>query len=61
MSTEETISTQAAVASIREELLDSFDEEFEMEMDEARLERSMRNTSEDPFAHDRVDRRVYFK
>jgi polyphosphate kinase 2 len=61
MSTEATGVTQATVANIREELLDSYDEELEMEMDEARLERLTRCSSDDPMGGPGLDRRLYFR
>ena len=61
MSNEETVVGHATVASIREELLDSYDEELEMEMDEARLDRLARSSSEDPPGGPGIDRRLYFR
>jgi polyphosphate kinase 2 len=61
MSNDDTLSTQAAVANIREEIMDSFDEELEMEMDDARLERLMGCSSDDPLAGDKIDRGLYFR
>jgi polyphosphate kinase 2 len=61
MSNDDTLSTQATVANIREEILDSFDEELEMEMDDARLERLVGCSSDDPLAGDRLDRGLYFR
>ena len=61
MSTDETAVTKATVDSIREELLDSYDEEFELEMDEALLERQTRNTSDDPMGGPGLDRKFYFR
>jgi polyphosphate kinase 2 len=61
MSNDDTLSTQAAVANMREEIMDSFDEELEMEMDDSRLERLMGCASDDPLAGDRLDRGLYFR
>jgi polyphosphate kinase 2 len=61
MSNDDTLSTRAAVANIREEIMDSFDEELEMEMDDERLHRLMGSSSDDPLAADRLDRGLYFR
>jgi polyphosphate kinase 2 len=61
MSNDANLSTDAAVANIREEILDSFDEELEMEMDDARFEGMMRSRSDDPLAGDKIDRGLYFR
>jgi polyphosphate kinase 2 len=61
MSVEETAISQAIVDNIREELLDSYDEELELEMDEARQERLTRCTSDDPMGGPGLDRRFYFR
>ena len=61
MSNEQTVLGHATVASIREELLDSYDEELEMEMDEARLDRLARSSSEDAPGGAGMDRRLYFR
>jgi polyphosphate kinase 2 len=55
------MNANAAFESVRAEIMDSLDEELEMEMDEARMERHLRNTSDDPLQDDRLDRAVYFK
>ncbi|WBO20784.1 polyphosphate kinase 2 [Sphingomonas abietis] len=49
---------QTDLDRIREELTDSFDEELEMELDEARLDSLL---EEGPGARDSIDRRVYFR
>ena len=49
--------SRTTVASIREELLDNYDEELEMDMDEARLERLTRCTSDDPMGGPGLDRK----
>jgi polyphosphate kinase 2 len=61
MSNEETAVNQAAVDRIREELLDSYDEELEMEMGDERLERLRRCTSDDPMEGVELDRKIYFR
>ncbi|WP_284944299.1 polyphosphate kinase 2 [Acidisoma cladoniae] len=59
--TDDSMNANAAFESVRAEIMDSLDEELEMEMDEARMERHLRNTSDDPLQDDRLDRAVYFK
>ncbi len=46
---------------IRAELIDSFDEELEMELDDDRLADLFRDMSEHPDAPEGLDRRIYFK
>src|ERR671914_223064 len=45
---------------IREEMLDSFDEELELEIDDDRLD-ALTNEFADHTAEETIDRRVYFK
>jgi polyphosphate kinase 2 len=59
--TDEALRSGSAFESVRADIMDSLDEELEMEMDDARLERLMRCTSDDPLEHDRIDRLHYFK
>jgi polyphosphate kinase 2 len=59
--TDEALRNGSAFESVRAEIMDSLDEELEMEMDDARLERLMRCSSDDPLEHDRIDRLHYFK
>jgi polyphosphate kinase 2 len=61
MSNPERAFTASEAARIREELLDSYDEELEMEMSEAYLERLTRCTSDDPMGGPGLDRRFYFR
>jgi polyphosphate kinase 2 len=61
MSNDDTLSKDAAVANIREEIMDSYDEELEMELDDERLDRLTGDSSADPLAADKMDRRVYFR
>jgi polyphosphate kinase 2 len=56
MSNDDTLSKDAAVANIREEIMDSYDEELEMELDDERLDRLTGDSSAD-----KMDRRVYFR
>jgi polyphosphate kinase 2 len=59
--TDDSMNANAAFESLRAEIMDSLDEELEMEIDEARMERHLRNTSDDPLQHDPLDRALYFK
>jgi polyphosphate kinase 2 len=52
--------SQAAKARVREDMLDSFDEELELEMDDDRLDEMLAEMAERP-EPETIDRRVYFK
>ena len=51
---------QALVDRVRADLADSFDEELEMELDDARLEDMFREMSDHPEA-ETLDRKIYFR
>jgi polyphosphate kinase 2 len=59
MSGDELVDHNALVSGIRAELMDSFDEELEMELDDSRLERVLRGDSAEPRGTG-MDRRFYF-
>lgn len=52
--------SQAAKARVKEDMLDSFDEELELEMDDDRLDEMLAEMAERP-EPETIDRHVYFK
>jgi polyphosphate kinase 2 len=61
MSDDEVVNKTMMSDRIRAEILDSFDEELEMELDDARLDQLMKSSSDEAGGHGSIDRHLYFQ